>query len=957
MQIDAQAQINSVAFAPDGRTMALASERGTIDVWSVDDRRLLTVLEGHTASATSVSFAYDGAHLASRSTDGEIRIWRCDPWHPVGTVGGVPPDRERGRATVAFHPRNSNVLTSPYPNETVIPVWELDQGLLHRQKPAMGAVRYTTAKVVLVGDSGVGKTGLGWRLAHNEFREHSSTHGQQFWVVNELNTKRPDGTECEAVVWDLAGQHIYRSVHAIFLEDVDVALVLFDATNRQDPLKGVQFWLEQLAGTQELPPAVLVGARSDRGLSVLSKEDLERFCRQHRLSGGFVSVSALNGDGLPDLLKILKRQIRWDLKTATITTATFKRIKEFVLDLKEQPDRGHVLVNPADLRARLEATDGDWQFTDAEMMVAVKHLENHGYVAVLRGSSGDESVLLAPELLGDLASSIVLQADKHPRELGALNESDLLRGRYPLSELVDLAGHEHPVLLDAAVGRFVNHNLCFRETLGADTLLIFPGLIKQKRPLHEGVEMIDGMSYIVRGRVENVYAALVVLLGYTQTFTRINQWQHQAQYEFGADGICGFRLLQEREGEIELVLFHSASMPKYGLTMFQGLFETFLHQREVDVAPFPPVDCSKGHRQERATVIRRSREHKDSIFCDECGEPVPLTRNGALRMVQEPGARWAHGEEAVARLRSAYETHLVRVKGFRRDRAGPRCRIDHNPYHEAWVAKFAGDLREAGIIVLDEPAATAIVNPTTELAVVSLQTDKKIPLRLTGQPTATPYAPHDFRDETYYPVALFDVVLELYGIPLDHPAFGPLRDGLRQQWSKTVLSEQRAATLPSDKPLNVFISYAHQDETFKDELATALSPLQRRRVIHAWQDRQIEPGDEWRTAIETAINECDLAVLLISPDFLASRFIQEAELPSLLQRREKRGLRILPIVVRPCLWDREPVLHGLQALPGRGKTIIDYVKETGARDQIWTDVARSIEARSRRQSATGEGGA
>jgi hypothetical protein len=50
---------------------------------------------------------------------------------------------------------------------------------------------------------------------------------------------------------------------------------------------------------------------------------------------------------------------------------------------------------------------------------------------------------------------------------------------------------------------------------------------------------VDDVSYIVRGRVENLYAALVVLLGYTSAFTRINQWQNQAQYEMGAGEICG----------------------------------------------------------------------------------------------------------------------------------------------------------------------------------------------------------------------------------------------------------------------------------------------------------------------------------------------------------------------------------------------------------------------------------
>ena len=77
------------------------------------------------------------------------------------------------------------------------------------------------AKLVLVGDSGVGKTGLGWRLAHREFKEHESTHGQQFWVIDELKTTRTDNTECEAVLWDLAGQHVYRQIHSIFLDNVD----------------------------------------------------------------------------------------------------------------------------------------------------------------------------------------------------------------------------------------------------------------------------------------------------------------------------------------------------------------------------------------------------------------------------------------------------------------------------------------------------------------------------------------------------------------------------------------------------------------------------------------------------------------------------------------------------------------------------------------------------------------
>jgi hypothetical protein len=66
--------------------------------------------------------------------------------------------------------------------------------------------------------------------------------------------------------------------------------------------------------------------------------------------------------------------------------------------------------------------------------------------------------------------------------------------------LVGLARSEQQVLVDAAIALFVDHNICFRESLGADALLIFPGLIKQKRPLLEEFETVDDMSYIVRGQ-------------------------------------------------------------------------------------------------------------------------------------------------------------------------------------------------------------------------------------------------------------------------------------------------------------------------------------------------------------------------------------------------------------------------------------------------------------------------
>ncbi|MDJ0533278.1 MAG: GTP-binding protein [Xenococcaceae cyanobacterium MO_207.B15] len=276
-------------------------------------RKPAQVLEGHTGGVRSVSFSADGDLLASKSRSDTLYLWNTRTWEVVATLYETYVD---GVITsVSFHPTVPRLATLG-DRETVIRIWDIETDHLFHQA-ATDSVRYTTAKLVLVGDSGVGKTGLGWRLAHNTFREHSSTHGQQFWVIDDLCQIRDDGTECEAVLWDLAGQHVYRPIHSIFLDNVDASLVLFDPSNRQDPLKGAKFWLEQLKGNKQLPPSLLVGARMDRGGSTLSQEYLDQFCQQYGINGGYVGTSAKTGEGLDKLIQQIKSQIPWDEMTTT----------------------------------------------------------------------------------------------------------------------------------------------------------------------------------------------------------------------------------------------------------------------------------------------------------------------------------------------------------------------------------------------------------------------------------------------------------------------------------------------------------------------------------------------------------------------------------------------------------------------------------------------------------------
>lgn len=138
--------------------------------------------------------------------------------------------------------------------------------------------------------------------------------------------------------------------------------------------------------------------------------------------------------------------------------------------------------------------------------------------------------------------------------------------------------------------------------------------------------------------------------------------------------------------------------------------------------------------------------------------------------------------------------------------------------------------------------------------------------------------------------------------------------------------------------LEIFISYSHRDEEYKDQLLRHLRLLEKQNLATFWDTSQIPAGADWAQEIKKAINDAEIAVLLVSPDFLASDYVVDHELPALLSRTKSRQTLVLPVLVRPTSWTAIPELAQFQFLNDVRKPLSDAER----RDEELAKIARQI---------------
>lgn len=654
-----------VAVTPDGTRAISGSGDSTIRLWDVDSGNCLLALEGHTEPVKRVAIADDGMTALSGSEDGSCRFWNLSD----------------GRCIDIFDVGGDSVVCAAYlPEGRQAFGCILTGGIMRFWRPSADVTeglerqvtRYTSAKVLLVGESGVGKSGLAMRLATGSWDRTESTdghwatrvdvhsHHDTQWATRfrlRNGTVEDAGIRREIWLWDFAGQADYRLIHQLFMDQTAVAVLVFNP--QSDTLfDGLGRWDHAIQrASRRKFCKLLVAGRMDVGKLQCSRSTLDAFRVEHGFDD-YLETSAKTGAGCAELMQTISDRVEWDKLPVTGSNVVFDRLKSEILKSR---DRGEVLIRMGDLIQRLRLTLAGLTFSADDVNTVVDLLSNPGLVWKL--DFGD-FLLLQPEQINSYAAALIRRLREDENELGIVAEDDVYNANLSFEGMVRLPHGEEEIVLRAMGQTLVSYGLCSREKTDQGVQLVFPAFFGTERPENPGIPPVF-VSYEFSGHVEDVYATLVVRLQYTAAFEKRQLWRHSADFETQTGAHIGIRLHIKKEGWGRIDIYFSPNA---------GIDTTVLFVGYVD-----------GHLRGRCDQTERFRHY----VCPACGyafKDVELTR-----------------EELIEGGEAAF---VCCVK--------PKCRTEI-PLWDEIEEKFASESFKDRIRILREQSAVSIDNESREL--------------------------------------------------------------------------------------------------------------------------------------------------------------------------------------------------------------------------------------------------
>ena len=604
--------IQAVAITPDGLTAVSASDDKTLKVWDVATGNCRATLEGHSEGIWDVAITSNGRTVVSGSVDSTMRVWDLATGKCLGTLEGSP----GAVSGVAISRDGLTVVSS---SAKTLMMWNLPEA--DTLIGEVGAARYINAKVVLVGDTGVGKTGLALRLCENRWEATESTHGM---IISRLEVPADVGEkdmEREVWLWDFAGQADYRLIHQLYMDEAALGVLVF---NPQDgnPFEGMGHWEKALSAAAKFEPAkLLVAARCDRGGVTISQRRFEEYIREHGFAG-FFCTGAKTGEGCQELKEAIAENIPWKILPWTATTRIFKTLKDAILKLT---DEKAPLVRLSELHQRLQLLLPKETISETGLRAVVGLMQGQGVVQAL--AFGD-FLLLSPAWMNRYASVVVRMAREHADEMGVVLEQRILEGDLDYKDMERLSQADEKILLRAIVQTFLDRALCLRQETPQGNMLVFPSYFKRDKPdppEHPNIFVSYGFS----GPLEEIYSTLVVRLSYSDGFTCDQLWKDAADFRTPAGKRAGLAMTKKGEGKAEIVVYFDAGVPDdTKVTFIKYVHEHLLARAQpregvTRVRTYVCPHCDEA-LENRIAVKKRLEKGLKDIICPLCEKRVPL---------------------------------------------------------------------------------------------------------------------------------------------------------------------------------------------------------------------------------------------------------------------------------------------------------------------------------------------
>ena len=610
------ATTDGVAITPDDKTVVSGSLDRTLKVWDLETGQCRATFEGHTDSVNRVAITPDGKRVVSASTDKTVKVWDLASGHCLATFEG----HSGGVYGLAITPDGKTVISGSADN--TLRVWDLPAAAMAPEDA--DAARYTNAKVVLVGESGVGKTGLAMRLCEGRWEATESTHGM---VVERLelppvpDCETEDGLEREVWLWDFAGQPDYRLIHQLYMDETALGVLVFDP-QKDNPFESIGYWDKALgASTKHDPAKLLVAGRCDRGGITISGKRFERVVQEQGFSE-FLITGAKTGEGCEELQTAIARHIPWERLPWTATSRLFKTLKDAILTFVEEDAP---LARLSELRQRLQLSLPQETIDDADLRAVVGLMQSQGVVQML--GFGDFA-LFQPRWINLYASVVVRMAREHADEMGVVPEQQVLEGRLEYKGMERLGEADEKILLRAMVQTFLDRSLCIREETPQGTMLVFPSYFRRDKPdqpEHPNVFV----TYEFSGPLDDIYTTLVVRLNYSGVFEKDELWKDAADFKTPEGKRVGLAMHKKPEGAAEIVVYFEAETPDdTKVTFIKYVHEHLLAKSQpresvTRVRTYICPNCDKPLADTTAIQIRLEKKRKD-IGCAICDERVPL---------------------------------------------------------------------------------------------------------------------------------------------------------------------------------------------------------------------------------------------------------------------------------------------------------------------------------------------